>query len=93
MMRYLVVYDICDPRRLYRVAKILKDYGERVQKSKFEVQVNPQTFKAMFNRIGEVIDPEEDGVKYIPLCEKCRAKIEIIGLGNLVDPDGEFEIL
>jgi len=93
MMRYLVVYDICDPRRLYRVAKILKDYGERVQKSKFEVQVDSRAFKAMYNRIGKVIDPEEDGVKYIPLCEKCQARIEIIGLGEFIDPDGEFYVL
>ena len=92
-MRYLVVYDICDPRRLYRVAKILKDYGDRVQKSKFEVQVSASSFQAMYSRIAEVIDADEDGVKYIPLCEKCQAKTEIIGQGEFVDPDGEFQVL
>ncbi len=92
-MRYLVVYDISDPKRLYRVAKILEDYGERVQKSKFEIQIGDREFKIMYARIADVIEPSEDGVKYIPLCEKCLAKIEVIGLGELVDPDADYYII
>lgn len=93
-MKMLAVYDIADPRRLSRVAKILKDYGVRVQYSKFEIDpAGEREFERLQTRILAVIDPEEDGVKYIPLCEKCRVRIEIIGQGRCVDPDEEYQIL
>lgn len=92
-MRILAIYDITDPRRLNRVARILKDYGQRVQKSKFEIEVSEQSFTELRARIAETIAATEDGVKYIPLCERCRQKIEIIGQGRYVDPDSEFVVL
>ena len=91
-MKYLIVYDICDPRRLNRVARILKDYGSRVQKSKFEAELSDVLLRQLMDRIREEIDPDEDGVKYIPLCGKCRCTTELIGQGRLVDPDKEFYI-
>jgi len=92
-MWYLAIYDIADPRRLNRVAKILKDYGTRVQQSKFEIDVSSRTFLELRQRIDEKIDPAEDGVKYIPLCETCRQKTEIIGQGRFIDPEREFMVL
>ncbi len=89
----LAVYDIADQKRLNRVAKVLKDYGVRVQESKFEIEVTPQGFDQLRKRIASVIEPEVDGVKYIPLCAKCLAKTEIIGLGSFIDPDEEFYVL
>jgi CRISPR-associated protein Cas2 len=92
-MRVLVVYDIADSRRLNRVAKVLKDYGYRVQKSKFEIDVSESGFVELKARMGKNIDFEADGVKYFPLCERCLHKIEVIGQGNYVDPDHEFVIV
>ncbi|OGQ86288.1 MAG: CRISPR-associated endonuclease Cas2 [Deltaproteobacteria bacterium RIFOXYD12_FULL_56_24] len=92
-MRVLAVYDIADARRLNRVAKVLKDYGHRVQKSKFELDVTERSFAELRARIAGEIDFEEDGVKYIPLCERCLHKIEIIGLGQYIDPDHEYVLL
>ncbi|OKY76853.1 MAG: CRISPR-associated endonuclease Cas2 [Desulfobulbaceae bacterium DB1] len=92
-MWILAIYDICEPRRLNRVAKILKDYGYRVQKSKFEIEVSDRSFAELRTRIAGVIEDSVDGVKYIPLCDRCRGKTEIIGLGRYVDPDHEFVIV
>ena len=92
-MWMLAIYDISEPRRLNRVAKILMDYGYRVQRSKFEIEVTDHAFIQLQDRVSKVIVSEEDGVKYIPLCEKCRAKTEIIGLGRYIDPDSEFYVL
>jgi len=92
-MHMLVVYDIADSHRLYRVARILKDYGHRVQKSKFEIEVSERVLAELLVRIAQEIDEEEDGVKYIPLCERCRHKTEIIGLGRYIDPDSEFVVV
>lgn len=89
-MNMIVAYDIASPRRITKVAKVLADYGVRVQKSIFEVAVNDAVFAEMKARIEEVIVPEHDGVKYFPLCEKCAGTVEIIGQGVFTDPDAEF---
>jgi len=88
----IVAYDIADERRLARVAKIVKDYGIRVQKSIFEVTVNDGVFAEMKGRIEDVIVEDEDGVKYFPLCEKCAGTVEIIGKGIFTDPDEEYYV-
>jgi CRISPR-associated protein Cas2 len=92
-MNMIVVYDIACPRRIVRVAKILKDYGVRVQKSIFEVDVDAQFFREMRCRVEKKIVPEEDGIKYFPFCEKCAGAVEIIGQGSLTDPDEEYYVI
>jgi len=92
-METIVAYDIAEPRRLNKVAKVLKDYGTRVQKSIFEVSVDKRTFIEMKSRIEKRIEESEDGVKYFPLCEKCAGTVEIIGQGVFVDPDEEYVVL
>lgn len=89
----VVAYDIAEPRRLNKVAKVLKDYGTRVQKSIFEVTVDARVFTEMKGRIEAEIEASEDGVKYFPLCEKCAGTLEIIGQGVFVDPDEEYAVL
>ncbi len=91
-MDMIVAYDIADPKRLNRVAKIIKDYGTRVQKSIFEVKLDDNRFMEMKARIEGEIEPAEDGVKYFPLCEKCAGTIENIGNGIFIDPDKEFYV-
>jgi len=88
----IVAYDIADPKRLNMVAKIIKDYGVRVQKSIFEVTVDRGIFAQMKARIEEVIDHEEDGVKYFPVCTKCAGTFEIIGQRDFTDPDAEYYV-
>lgn len=80
-MAMIVAYDIAHPRRLNRVAKIMKDYGIRVQKSVFEVDVNPRLFTEMRARIEVELDFTEDGVKYFPLCKACRELFFAAGVG------------
>ncbi len=91
-IRYLVVYDIRDPRRLQRVAKVLADYGHRVQRSKFEIEVGPAALRELYRRLAAEIEPAEDGVKYIPLCRSCQARIEVIGQGSYIEPDAEYVV-
>lgn len=88
----IIAYDIADVKRLAKVAKIMLDYGTRVQKSIFEVTATEAAFKEMRRRVGTVINNEADGVKYFPLCEKCSGTVEIIGQGLYLDPDAEYYI-
>lgn len=85
-MNMIVAYDIANPRRLLKVAKIMKDYGLRVQKSIFEVEVTEVRFREMKMRAEAIIHPLVDGVKYFPLCDRCADTVECIGIFS-VEPE------
>ena len=76
-MQYLIVisYDIADPRRLNRVAKMLEAAGVRVQKSVFECGLTPDALIALRQRLRRVIDPAEDHILITPVCRRCRHHI------------------
>ena len=77
----VVSYDISDPKRLLRVGKIMKDYGERVLKSVFECHLTPKQFVSMKNRIDKTIDHMEDTVRFYFVCDKCIERAEFSGQG------------
>lgn len=87
-MFFLVCFDIADDRIRYRVVKVLKGYGGRVQKSVFECEnLTEERFLRMKNSIEELIDHGEDSVRYYLLCRGCIRRIEYSGTGEL--PKGE----
>lgn len=93
-MRVIVTYDISDESRLRKVAKISEDYGTRVQKSIFELNITPAKLEEYIERLMETIDPLVDGIKFFPLCEACALReVEIIGQGIFVDDEGDFKII
>lgn len=79
-MNMIIAYDIAHPRRLNRVARIMKDYGKRVQKSIFEAEIDEKTFNEMKLRVEMVLNKREDGVKYFPLCNRCSDRPIAIGI-------------
>ena len=81
-MRYLVVYDICDPKRLRRVAKACEDYGFRVQKSVFECEVEDEIFQRLWNRLVELIDTDADHVRAYSLCARCVGGMTSMGVAQ-----------
>lgn len=83
--KYLVVYDIREPSRLIKVAKIMEDYGQRVQLSVFECALNRQRIPTLKRRLLKVIDPEVDGIKFYPLCPKCEQRQN--GIGQNLETD------
>jgi CRISPR-associated protein Cas2 len=82
-MFHVLAYDISDPGRLARVAKIMEDYGKRVQLSIFEVDADQKTMRTLRDRVGQAIDHDVDGVKVFPLCESCLKKTLVMGIGGL----------
>ena len=59
-MLTLVAYDICDPKRLSRVAKVCEDYGVRVQYSVFECRLDEDEFTDFWLKLLDVIEESED---------------------------------
>lgn len=89
---YLIVYDILNPVRLRRLAKIVQDYGLRMQNSVFEAQMTPSELQSMKGRIKKIIDPAEDGIKIFRLCQSCEAKRTGMGKGAPRLPDAAWHI-
>ena len=82
-MFIVVAYDIVDNRTRTRVAKILDDYGARVQKSVFECSIDDKKYLKMRERIEKEIDFVEDSVRYYFLCKRCSTNIQVSGWGAL----------
>ena len=82
-MFFLVCFDIVDNRVRYRVVKVLKGYGTRVQKSVFEcANMTEYKFMKMQSDLEEIIDHGEDTIRYYPLCKHCVGQVEFSGTGN-----------
>ncbi len=91
-MFYLVSYDIPDDRRRTRLAKTIKDFGDRVQYSVFECNLEGNLLDQMIHRIEKIVDLKEDSVRIYALCGACERVIRIIGTGE-VTRDQEVYIL
>ena len=63
-MLVLVAYDVSTseggPRRLRQVAKACRDFGQRVQYSVFEIEVDPAQWTALKARLEAIIDREQE---------------------------------
>ncbi|NLW93496.1 MAG: CRISPR-associated endonuclease Cas2 [Chlamydiae bacterium] len=66
-IRYLVCYDIADPKRLRRVAKVLEAYGRRLQLSVFECSLDKQRYTQAKTELAEILNHAEDQVLFVSL--------------------------
>lgn len=64
---FLVTYDICHEKRLARVHKIMRGFGEHLQYSVFECQLTQADLARCRHRLGEVINYREDQVLFVNL--------------------------
>ena len=92
-MLMLVTYDVntIDPagrRRLRRIARICKDYGQRVQFSVFECQVDPAQWTDLRARLIREIDDEADSLRFYRLGANWRPRVEHVGAKPALDLDG-----
>ena len=91
-MFYSICYDIKDDRRRVQVAKVLADFGQRVQFSVFEANVGPEGLTQLIDRVSQILHPQEDNLRIYPLCASCESRIQILGQGT-VTQDLDFIIL
>lgn len=60
--RYLVTYDICDAKRLRKVFKLLKGFGEHLQFSVFRCDLGRMELAQLKIQLIAVIDAAQDQV-------------------------------
>lgn len=93
ILHIIASYDISDPKRLLRVARAMKNYGERVLKSVFECNLDRKRFDDMKEKIEEIIEPAEDSVRYYILCDKCIGEVEYFGKGEPFQEDEDYVVV
>lgn len=92
-MLILVTYDVSltqvnGAKRLRRIAKACKDYGQRVQFSVFEIEVDPGQWAALKARLEGLIDPAHDSLRYYYLGANWRRRVEHVGAKPAADFGG-----
>jgi CRISPR-associated protein Cas2 len=89
----LITYDVstigpAGRKRLRRVAKACLDYGQRVQNSVFECEVDPAQWAALKGRLVSEIKVEEDSLRFYRLGADGIRRVEHIGAKPATDLEG-----
>ncbi len=92
-MLVLVTYDVTTDtaagrRRLRRVASACKDFGQRVQLSVFECDVEPAQWVVLKARLVAEIDPTSDSLRFYYLGRHWRRRVEHVGAKPTLDFEG-----
>jgi len=64
---YLVCYDVTDDKRLRRTFKTCRNFGDHLQYSIFECDLNPAEKIELELALSQVIDHQEDQVLFVSL--------------------------
>lgn len=80
METHIVAYDICNPKRLRRVARTCQDFGCRRQLSIFLCRISALDLVRLKARLEEIIDSKQDQIIFVRLCANCAVEIEALGL-------------
>ncbi|MBY0256940.1 CRISPR-associated endonuclease Cas2 [Methylobacterium sp.] len=92
-MLMLITYDVSTEttagrRRLRRVARACLDFGQRVQQSVFECEVDPAQWEALRARLIAEIDSNEDSLRFYRLGAEGRRRVEHVGAHPVLDLGG-----
>ena len=83
-MLILITYDVntetaAGRTRLRKVAKQCINYGQRVQNSVFECQMDAAKYRQVKAILEDLIDKEKDSLHFYNLGDKYKSKVEHIG--------------
>ena len=89
-MVVLVTYDVSTTtadgrRRLRHVSNKCLDFGQRVQNSVFECQVNWEQWTRLRLDLLSLIEPSEDSLRFYLLGNRWRRRVEHHGVGPSID--------
>ncbi len=96
-MMVIVSYDVSTidkegKKRLRKIAKECVNYGQRVQNSVFEIDVDYGTFLKVQDKLIKLMDKEKDSLRFYYLGNNWKKKVEHIGAKPTYDPEGTLII-
>jgi CRISPR-associated protein Cas2 len=86
---YVVTYDICDPKRLRKVYKTMLGWGEHIQLSVFQCELNHRELVELRVELDQVLHHGDDQILFIDLgTVEGRGSESITSLGRpYIDPE------
>ncbi len=92
-MFVLITYDVntqtsAGKTRLRRVAKECVNYGQRVQNSVFEINLEYGKFILLKDRLVKLIDSKVDNLRFYYLGNNWKKRIEQFGVEQKYDSEG-----
>ncbi|MGF1531102.1 MAG: CRISPR-associated endonuclease Cas2 [Puniceicoccaceae bacterium] len=78
-MLIVIAYDICDPKRLKRVAETCMNFGVRVQYSVFECRLTAEQFNALWEQVCHIAERDEDRIVAYPIFANASQNIRTFG--------------
>lgn len=92
---YFISYDITDDKRRNRVARILLDYGERVQYSVFCCQVNKRELLKLQKSLKIEINNNEDQILFLQagMVQGQSPAPTLLSLGKSWKPEPRVQII
>ncbi len=78
-MKWLVCFDISDNKKRNKVVEYLEEYGVRVQKSVFEIELNSNSLNKLKTRLNSTIE-KDDSVRFYPVNVNQIDKIIVLGV-------------
>lgn len=92
-MLVLVTYDVNTreeggKKRLRHVARTCEDFGQRVQFSVFEIEVDPAQWTRVKARLESIIQPASDSLRYYYLGSNWARRVEHVGAKPATDLNG-----
>ena len=92
-MLILVTYDVNTEtaegrKRLRKISKECVNYGQRVQNSVFECEIDSAKWVNVRHKLEEIIDVEKDSLRFYYLGDSKKTKREHIGLKPSLDMKG-----
>jgi len=91
-MKYVVAYDITHPRRLRRVARICEDFGDRVQYSVFECNLDHFELSELLRQLASEMDLKEDKARVYPIHKDAEKDVISLGCCDIII-DKDFYII
>lgn len=96
-MLVLLTYDVstetaAGKRRLNRVAKKCLSYGQRVQNSVFECNLDWSQYLKLQNELKAIINAQEDSLRFYNLGNHYAGKVIHIGIKPSIDFEGDLII-
>ena len=94
-MLILITYDVntetlAGRKRLAKIAKICCNYGQRVQNSVFECDLDASQMVIVKNQLLGIINRDMDSIRIYNLGNKYSSKIEQHGRKESYDPEGNL---
>ena len=92
-MMVLVSYDVstvapAGKAGLRKAARECQNYGQRVQNSVFEIDVDYGTFIKLKDKLLKIIDEKYDSIRFYYLGNNWKRRIEHYGVKETYDPEG-----